>query len=141
MGRIEAGMFQPSMNENVYRSLQQRLDAIGRIVRNDASLDEFARALNLPREVTNNATSLWTELSPELWDRINGYRARLEQSIAEGIASSENTQRPSLSTGEGDNDENIPELSSNTRGEVGRPKKCIEKDKLRSLLNIGFTVS
>ena len=40
-------MFQPLINENVYRALQQRLDSIDRNVRDDTSLEELNIASNL----------------------------------------------------------------------------------------------
>ena len=131
-------MFQPSINENVYRALQQRLDSIERNVRDETSLEELRRASNLLREVNNNINSLQTALSVESWDRINRDRATLDRYIAERIVLTENTQdrTPTRPSEEDDRDINEP----NAR-EVGRPKKGIEINKLQSLLNMGFNIS
>ena len=42
----ERGSFQPSVNESVYRGLQQRLHEIERILREDVTVNELTRAKN-----------------------------------------------------------------------------------------------
>ena len=69
---MERGSFQPSVNERVYRGLQQRLHEIERILREDVTVNELTRAKNLLHIFSNHTANLQTALSQECWRRTLG---------------------------------------------------------------------
>ena len=77
-------MFQPSLNENVYRSLLSRVNSIDRSVNGDMSIDDLRRVSNLLQQVYDNASNLRSGLSDEVWSSIDGHCTRLQQVIELG---------------------------------------------------------
>ena len=71
---MEGELFQPSVNERVYRGLQQRLREIERILSEDVTANELTRAKSLLHIVSNHTANLQTALSREFWQRIDNSR-------------------------------------------------------------------
>ena len=117
---MERGSFQSSVNERVYRGLQQRLHEIERILREDVTVNELTRAKNLLHIVSNHTANLQTALSQECWRRIDNSRLTLEEAIEARLELLRNATVPEL-----------PEYASPRSHEnVGRPEKRIDRDKL-----------
>ena len=127
-------MFQPSPNDNIYRAIISRLAGIQRNIGNDdvtlADLRTFSNSLG---EIQNHIINLQTALSQESWERVYHYHSRLQRDITGRITTLETTPLHSDI-----NDGDDAPLPVNYHGEVGRPKKRIEKEKLQLLVNMGF---
>ena len=134
-------MFQPALNANVNRSLLSRVNSIERSFGGDMSIDDLRRASNLLQQLCDNASSLRTGLSEEAWNSINGHCTRLRQLIADRMRRITH-ERP-LNVSDHHNvqllhpTEQHPQLPPCN----GRPKKGIDKCKLKLLLKMRFTVS
>ena len=75
-------MFQPQLNNNVYRSLRQRLCAIERLIENDVDVNLLTRASNQLQQVAAQTLRLQTGLSEESRSSIDDYCSRLRQLIS-----------------------------------------------------------
>ena len=133
-------MFQPSLNENVYRSLLSRVNSIDRSVNGDMSIDDLRRVSNLLQQVYDNASNLRSGLSDEVWSSIDGHCTRLRQLIADRMRISHERL---LNVSDIDNLELLQPVEQlpHPPSRNGRPKKGIDKCKLKLLLGMRFTVS
>ena len=129
-------MFQPTLNENVYRSLLSRINGIERGLGGDATVDNLRRLIGLLQQVYGNASNLRTSLSEDAWRTIDGHCTRLRQiiDVRLGWIAQVNHDDVTLQPLQA-----IPDQASLSRN--GRPRKDIDKHKLHALLEMGFTVS
>ena len=96
-------------------------------------------------QISNNIASLQLAISEELWVRLDGDCGTLLQVIGSRLLVSAhgNTDVSSDTEVCGSDDESSPDNSqvNNVHTSVGRPEVCINKEKLRILLDMDFTVS
>lgn len=132
-------MFQATVNENVYRSLYQRLSGIERNLESAINFNELSRVCRLLGAIRSNIESLQPALLPNSSQRISEFLERLERDAAE--RNERISEAQANATRVNDNNANPPTGASFPAAAIGRPKKDVDKGRLNQLLGMGFTVT
>ena len=125
-------MFQPAIDENVYRSLISRIAAIERNVGDDAdnTAHDLERYSGLLEQVVVNIARLRSSLSDNNWNDVDARCNHLRSTIDDKLYELDLINPVSAAP--------VRQRGGNGGGRGGRPKKEIDKVKLQMLLDTGF---